>query len=588
MLAIMNTSIFLGFFLLIYLLKKEDETFYSALKKRVYVFWVYLLSVPFIFARINNDVWFLIAAGRGIRKYGFTTKEFLSMHEGLKAIQQQYSVSVTLSVLYDTLGQFGLILFAVLTGLLASFVGYKLLKLITKDSTISVILTSFMMICYGWLGFITTRPYLISTTLLVLEIYLLESYIQTQNKRYLYGLPIVSLLMINTHASTWGMFFVFSLPFIVDMIHWKFNIPGYDYDSYDKKPVFISLFISFFMGFINPYGISAMTYVFKSYGIKEINEYVLEMEPIWKAFKPIPQSAVIFFGLFIVLGIMIYKENPAKKFRNIYFILGTVFMAVLNSRNLIFWVFCAFYSFAYILSPKNYRPNVEKNEKPQKNLQKPKEIISQTYEEPTKIFKKDDFKRKLEVEGRNTEKTKKNQGNGKKRNYKEPQKEKNNKKLQKNSKIKWMSIVLKGLLSVIVGGMLYLNTVNIVRSINTPVQYAQVFKYIRAQNNAVRVWCDYNTGGHAEFFGVEPYIDPRAEIYLKSNNKKADIFLEYYNLMKNPAENYNKVMKKYKFTHIFVKENEKNEFYKYVKNDNNYKKVMKEDGYVLYEAVNYK
>ena len=60
-----------------------------------------------------------------------------------------------------------------------------------------------------------------------------------------------------------------------------------------------------------------------------------------------------------------------------------------------------------------------------------------------------------------------------------------------------------------------------------------------------------------------PYIDPRAEIYLKANNQKEDIFLEYYQLMKNPAKNYKKVMNKYKFTHIFLKD--KGEFYKYVK-----------------------
>lgn len=581
MLSIMNTSIFLGFFPLIYLLKKENETFYDSLKKRIYVFWAYLLSVPFIFARINNDTWFLIAAGRGIRKYGFTTKEFLSMHKGLKSIQQQYPISVSLSWLYDTLGQFGLILFAIIIGLFASFVGYKLFKLITKDSTISVILTAFMMTCYGWMGYITTRPYLLSTTLLTLEVYLLESYIQSKNNHYLYGLPIVSLLMINTHASTWGMFFVFSLPFIVDMIHWKIHIPGYDYDSYKKRPVFISLFISFLMGFINPYGIKAMTYVFKSYGIKEINAYVLEMKPIWKSFSYIPQTAFIFFGLFIAFGIMIYRVKPAKKFRNIYFILGTVFMAVLNSRNLIFWVFCAFYSFAYILSPKNYRPNVEKNEKPQKRLQKPEKIILQTYEEPTKIFKKNDFKRKLEVEVQNQEETEKKQGKLKDKTQE--------KKYQgKTSNTKWMSLVLKCLLSVIVGCAVYLNTVSIVNIINAPVKYTEVFKYIRTQKSAVRVWCDYNTGGHAEFFGVKPYIDPRAEIYLKSNNQKEDIFSEYYWLLKNPEKNYKKVMNKYHFTHIFVRDDNKGIFYTYVKKDKNYKKIMKSDGYVLYEAVDYK
>lgn len=141
-------------------------------------------------------------------------------------------------------------------------------------------------------------------------------------------------------------------------------------------------------------------------------------------------------------------------------------------------------------------------------------------------------------------------------------------------------------MSVILGCAVYLNTVSIVNIVNTSVKYTEVFKYIRTQKNAVRLWCSYNTGGHAEFFGVKPYIDPRAEIYLKANNQKEDIFLEYYQLMENPAKNYKKVMNKYKFTHIFLKDEGK--FYKYVKRDKNYKKIMEEDGYVLYEAINYK
>ena len=69
--------------------------------------------------------------------------------------------------------------------------------------------------------------------------------------------------------------------------------------------------------------------------------------------------------------------------------------------------------------------------------------------------------------------------------------------------------------------------------------------------NDIRLYVNFNNGGYTEFRGIKSYIDPRAEYFLKSINKKADILDEYVNVNSNMV-NYEKFFKKYDFTHLIV------------------------------------
>lgn len=532
-----------------------------------YILFTHLLTMPFIYYTINNDVWFLIAAGRSIQQNGLTTKETLTMHDGFSAIQQQYPISTVLSWLYDVLGNVGLMIFCVIVGYLAIVVFYKLFKRLTNNVLTSLLLTSLAMQCYAFLGFITTRPYLISTSLLILEVYLLESYIQKKSKKYLIGLPIISLLMINIHASTWLMFFVFLLPFIVDMLNIqavldktkkKPKIPYYKYDEYDKKPIFISIILSFFVGVINPYGVQAMTYVFRSYGITEINQYVNEMKPLYVIGKTFPYSLLIFITITLLTIVLATQIKSTKKARNIYFMLGTGLMALMNKRNIIFYIFSVFYLIASMLSKESLEKDYKKTEK-------------------TETEKK-------------TEKTQ--EGTNKEQ------------KTEKN----FIEKAVYGLLGVILVSSLVVCTQGFMNKIFMPVPLEKTFTYIKenakiqeknneetvmtlewidgknfenTQNNAVRVYTSYNIGGHAEFFGVKPYIDPRAEIFLKSNNGKEDIFKEYFYLLKDIDNNYESFVQKYDFDYFVTEADKKLD--KKLSKDSRYKKVMEEENCVLYK-----
>ncbi len=65
------------------------------------------------------------------------------------------------------------------------------------------------------------------------------------------------------------------------------------------------------------------------------------------------------------------------------------------------------------------------------------------------------------------------------------------------------------------------------------------------------VYSSFNDGGLVEFYGFKPYIDPRAEVYLKVNNKKEDIFAENYYIQMGFYD-IKEFLNKYNFTHLLV------------------------------------
>lgn len=69
------------------------------------------------------------------------------------------------------------------------------------------------------------------------------------------------------------------------------------------------------------------------------------------------------------------------------------------------------------------------------------------------------------------------------------------------------------------------------------------------------VYSSFNNGGYVEFRGFKPYIDPRAELYLKKNNGKDDIFKENYDLQHSNIS-VSSFLKKYNFTHLFVQDSD--------------------------------
>ena len=96
----------------------------------------------------------------------------------------------------------------------------------------------------------------------------------------------------------------------------------------------------------------------------------------------------------------------------------------------------------------------------------------------------------------------------------------------------------------------------------------------------MKLYINFNDGSYAVYKEIKVNIDPRAEVYLKKNNHKSDIYKEYNSLSSNEIS-YKKYLDKYKFTHLLVEKDDS--LYKKLREDSyNYILIKKFKNYDVY------
>ena len=279
---------------------------------------LFLLMIGFLiyasfgfFTNYDNDLWFILATGRSIINNGISHFDTLSMHSDYVVVTQQWLTSVIYYLTMNTFGPGIFSTFISLISILGVTVLYRYSKFLTKNTNI----TSLLMIFYIYFfarGYTTSRPQIITYLILTLELFLTDKFIKSKNKKYLYFLPILSIFEINLHSSMWFLQFCFLGVYFLDTLK----------DKDLRKPLFITLIIMLLCGFINPYGLDAITYVFKSYGVKVLNDYIMEMDPI---------TVNYFVGKLMLLSIflVILVSSLYKKIEIRYLLLlgGTAYLA---------------------------------------------------------------------------------------------------------------------------------------------------------------------------------------------------------------------------------------------------------------------
>ena len=465
---------------------KKNKTKIS--KKTLFLYFNIPLLLVLAFRVNYNDIWFLLNHGRYVLNNGFPLIEPFTIHENFAFVMQQWLSSVIFYLSYSILGKYGLLILTLLVTGYIIFISYKLCMLLSdKRHTLSVILTTVMTTLLAFY-FITSRPHIFTFAILITEIYLLEKYIREKDNKYLYGLPILSLLQINLHASMFFMLFAFLLPYLIDSFHYK--IGPLESEGYKKKPLFIVSIIMLLTGLINPYGIDGLTYIFRSFGNSYINELVNEMFPLVITDLV---GKVCLFIIFIIVCIYIFYRKSKIKPRYFYILVGTIYLT-----------FTAYKGLAYLLIGG---------------------IL------PLADYLKISFKKDDET--------------------------------VKSYKCIFNSSVLAVIfLLIIVGTDSFVFT----------YRYKDGIDYLLEREKAsdITLYTRYNDGGYPEWSGIKCYIDPRAEVFLKKNNKREDVIEEYY-LLQNGELNIEEFLEKYKFSHLLITENDY--MYDKINNIDNYELI---------------
>lgn len=191
------------------------------------------------------------------------------------------------------------------------------LKLTKNNRVVSLITTLFAI--YIMRPYIAARAQLVTFILFVLELYFIEKLLDTNKKRYGLALVAISFLIIQLHCAVWVMFFLFAAPYVaeylfvvlseldLDEVFFRFlvrisKVFMRKQEKKDKcdfliekskkntdarkigrekrrknpykliirkndavKTLIVFLIIAFLVGFINPRGLDAVTYLFKTY-----------------------------------------------------------------------------------------------------------------------------------------------------------------------------------------------------------------------------------------------------------------------------------------------------------------------------------
>jgi len=158
-------------------------------------------------------------------------------------------------------------------------------------------------------------------------------------------------------------------------------------------------------------------------------------------------------------------------------------------------------------------------------------------------------------------------------------------KQEKFYKSKKLNIFVVAILIIFFSIYIYdLYTINLTEN-NQPYLYNLVNYLDKNTTKNMKIYTGYNDGGYLEYRGYRCYLDPRAEVFLKSNNKKEDILIEYTRL-KSGKLNYKEFLDKYNFDYLIV--DEYDILYTYI--DEGYEIVYEEKVESPFEAeqINYR
>ncbi len=307
-----------------------------------------LLSVPVIMSFchvrfLDNDFFFLYSTGDYIVRRGFPFTDILSMHSSMKIVVHQWLSSVIFYYVYNYLGEIGILILLYICNTGIIYLIYKLILLICKNDFVALVLAGLINFSI-FDPFIVTRPQIFTFLVLLGEVILLEKHSQTKKNNYLYGIPVLSLLMVNLHAAMWPMLLVFMLPFIAAAIPVKI-------ESFKKEPEgnlmgLLGVFAtSIVIGLLNPYGMDSMLYLIRSYGHESFS-IILEMNATnFDASEG--KILLIYLGAIILIMLLLKK----KKFsiRHVLLFAGTLLLGFIQVKGVPYFLLFGVPAITYLL-----------------------------------------------------------------------------------------------------------------------------------------------------------------------------------------------------------------------------------------------
>ena len=311
---------------------KKIFTYEIALLLLLFLAFVIKCALPTTLLALNDDNFFQLAHGKYILAHGFPTTEPIRLHKGWDFMVTQWLFSVLLTLIYTHLGAKAVVLLYALPMIcLNAFLFGKISSTISNKNAnallMSAILFVFQLMLYSYI-----RPYLFTLCFCFCETLLLENYIRKKDKKYLYFIPLLSILQINFHNSLWISLLLIQCCYYGQWI-WMHFIKKKEW-GISIKHLLITTLCTILAGCINPYGIAYVLYIFPSFvALRPFSNAIMELR------SPLQTVPVVLIFYAIDAGVLYYAVLHKKniEIRYICILLGFGLMFLMSLRNGIFF-----------------------------------------------------------------------------------------------------------------------------------------------------------------------------------------------------------------------------------------------------------
>jgi len=299
------------------------------------IFIILILSTS-ITKIMQNDTFFTIATGNHILENGYDNLDHLTWHGNLNFYKLRWGFDVLIALIYNAFTFTGIYIFVLI---IACITGITLFNILLKQNCkilVSFVITLFSMLSVVSIWGFTARAQIISYLLLLLEVFFIERLIENKKSIYYICLFIISVLLVNFHASVWMMMMLLICPYFLEAFLSKLKKdPTNSSNSriiikdINIKALLNATFAILLGSICSPIGTYTYTYMFKVVGGIS-SQFIAELQPV-NIFTQLPMSVMI------ILIIIIFSETKSKiRLSNIVMFLGLTIMSLLAFRNLAF------------------------------------------------------------------------------------------------------------------------------------------------------------------------------------------------------------------------------------------------------------
>ena len=494
------------------------------------------------------DTRFAMNLGRYILEHGFPHVDPFTIHENLRLVAQQWLSGVFFWEVCKNFGLNGLLVADYLFGAAAIIIYWRLCHLVSGNENLSLAFGFVVGLLIA--PIIVPRPHVISAVFFVAEVFALEKFTRTGEKKFLLPLPLISVALINFHAAVWSISLVLCLPFLF--------VKNFRH----VKLLLAAMAAIFLCGFVNPYGFDAMTYVVRSYGVDLISSNIAEM------FTPTAHDlrgkAFYFCAAAVIFSLGKFKVP----WRYLLLSGGIIFMAVMHWRNLLLFYLVATVPLAYAW--RNFSP--EKIFMRDGDAQKNRVMMTaafflllcvNTATITTLLNDLDKLAAPIKIlflattlfatgillfvksEGRILHPAVLPRKN--------------------------LSLLLSGLIICGIFFMTFGDTPKPPRTYTHAIEF--ILRNERPEN--ISLYVNQGIGGLAGSYGIKYYIDSRSEVFIDANNGSKNIFAEYLDFT-NGKIYYADFFARYNFTHIILTSDE-NFIFDQMSRDKNFRVIYESE-----------